>query len=281
MTRHLVALDLDGTVLNHGTITGEDATTSTIDPELADAIRALHDAGHLVVPATGRSVDAALPVVEALRITPTWVVCANGAMTLKRDPLAHRSYRHEYVEAFDPTEVLTTLRPQLSTARFAVERADGVFLYTEPIPSGTLPAKQVRVRFEDLLGVQASRVVVVSPDHRLEEFIRAASTAGFSNVSYAVADTTWLDIAPVGVSKESALEVIRAHEGIPASRLFAAGDGQNDIDMLRWAARYGDSVAMGQAAPEVKTVAKRIVPRIQENGLLQGLRDRFPELNSV
>lgn len=275
MKKHLIALDLDGTVLNHGSVGQHGTSDLGIEPELARAIHTLHKSGHEVVVATGRSVDATLPVVENLKIAPTWVVCANGAVTLKRDPLAHRAYRREYVEAFDATDVLRRLRPQLATARFAVEGADGTFLYTEEIPTTTLPARQRKVRFEELLGIQASRVVVVSPDHRLEEFIQAADMLGLTNVSYAVGNTTWLDIAPIGVSKESALEVILARTGIDRSNVFAAGDGQNDIEMLRWAGLHGDSVAMGQADSLVKKSANRIAPPIGENGLLTALRDRF------
>ncbi|QBE49311.1 HAD family hydrolase [Leucobacter triazinivorans] len=274
--RHLIALDLDGTVLHHGFAgAGDDPESGHIDPELGDAIRALHDAGHEVVIATGRSVDATLPIVEQLRIRPEWIVAANGAVTLRRDPLAHRAYRREYVEAFDPSDALVKIRTQLVTARFAVELADGGFLYTDTIPTGTLPSRQRRVRFEELLGVQASRVVVVSPDHRLEEFLDAVETLGLTHVSYAVGSTSWLDIAPDGVTKASALEVIAEKVGIDDSRIFAAGDGRNDIDMLRWAARRGDAVAMGQAVPEVQAAAGRVTGTIEEVGLLTALRERF------
>ena len=278
--RHIVALDLDGTVLNHGFGggAGDDPLSGVIDPELADAIRALYSAGHEIIVATGRSVDATLPVVEALRIRPDWVIAANGAVTLKRDALAHRAYRREYVEAFDPSEALKKIRTRLVTARFAVELADGGFLFTEEIPTGTLPSEQKRVTFEELLGVQASRVVVVSPDHRLEEFLDAVETLGLTHVSYAVGQTSWLDIAPDGVTKASALEVVAARIGIDRSRVFAAGDGRNDLDMLRWAGRTGDSVAMGQAVDEVKAAASRVTGTIEENGLLTALRDRFPEV---
>lgn len=281
LRKHLIALDLDGTVLNHGSVGQHGSGDLGIEPKLAQSIRTLHKIGHEVVVATGRSVDATLPVVEQLKITPTWVVCANGAVTLKRDALAHRAYRREYVEAFDPTDILNRLRPHLATARFALEGADGTFLYTEEIPTSTLPDRQRQVRFEELLGVQASRVVVVSPDHHLEEFIQAAKMVGLSNVTYAVGDTIWLDIAPIGVSKESALEVILARTGINRSNVFAAGDGRNDIEMLRWAGRYGDSVAMGQATKVVKQAAGRVAPTIDENGLLYALRDRFGDAISV
>ena len=278
--RHLIALDIDGTVLNHGfgEGAGDDAAGGHIDPDLADAIRTLHDMGHEVVIATGRSVDATLPIVERLGIRPEWVVSANGAVTLRRDPLAHRAYRREFVEAFDPSDALQKIRTQLVTARFAVELADGGFLYTDDIPTGTLPSRQRRVPFEQLLGVQASRVVVVSPDHRLEEFLDVVETLGLTHVSYAVGSTSWLDIAPHGVTKASALEVVASHLGIDGSRVFAAGDGRNDIEMLQWAAKRGDAVAMGQAVDDVQAAASRVTGTIDEVGLLAALRDRFPVL---
>ena len=279
--RHLIALDLDGTVLDHGHVgqgNGKDtpfARETPVDPELAAAIRALESAGHLVIPATGRSVDATLPIVETIRIRPEWVVCANGAVTLKRNPLATRAYRREYVESFDATDLLVRVRPHLAGARFGVELADGTFAYTEEIPAGTLPTKQRRVNFDELLGTQVSRVLVMSPTHRLEDFLGIAESLGLSNVSYAVGDTMWLDIAPEGVSKDSALEVIASRNNIPLDRVFAAGDGMNDIKMLEWAARYGVSVAMGQANDEVKAAANTIAPPVEENGLLTVLREKF------
>ena len=90
--------------------------------------------------------------------------------------------------------------------------------------------------------------------------------------------TTWFDIAPEGVTKASALEVLRERLGIDRSNVFAAGDGENDMQMLRWAGRLGDSVAMGQADPHVIEAAKRVTGTVFENGLLTALRDRFGEL---
>ncbi|QIM15344.1 HAD hydrolase family protein [Leucobacter insecticola] len=281
--RHIIALDLDGTVLSHGAFgtAGGDPESGYISAGLQAAIRGLHEMGHEVVISTGRSVDATLPVVERLGIRPEWVIACNGAVTLKRDALAPRAYRREYVEAFDPSDALLRIRTQLVSARFAVELADGGFLYTEEIPTGTLPSQQKKVPFEELLGVQASRVVVVSPDHHLEDFLSVVESLGLTHVSYAIGQTSWLDIAPDGVTKASALEVVASKLDIDRSRVFAAGDGRNDIDMLRWAARHGDSVAMGQAVPEVQAAAARVTGSVEEDGLLVALRQRFPELSLV
>ena len=267
--RHLIALDLDGTVVHYD---------GRIDPEVATAIRALFDAGHQVVVATGRSVDSTLPVVEQLRIRPEWVICCNGAVTLKRDALAHRAYRRQYIEAFDATEVLKRLASRLITATFGLETAEGEFLYTQRIPAGTLPTRQRQVAFDQMFGVQATRVLVVSPDAALEDSLSIVDEIGLSRVTYAVGTRSWLDIAPEGVSKESALEVVRAQLDIDRSRVFAAGDGNNDIEMLRWAGRHGDAVVMGQATHEVRRAGSRITGSVEELGLFHALRDRFPAI---
>ncbi|NLB47071.1 MAG: HAD-IIB family hydrolase [Microbacteriaceae bacterium] len=279
--RHLIALDIDGTLMPFGT--RDDAgqyVPTTPDPAVADAIRALADAGHEIVLSTGRSVEATLDVAEQLRIRPEWIVACNGAVTLKRDPLATRAYRRHSVEAFDPTELLLRIRTHLVSAMYGIETADGEFLYTEPIPSATLPRRQRQVKFDEMLGVQTSRVLVVSPDHALQDFLEIAETIGLHRVSYAVGLTTWFDIAPTGVTKASALEVLRHRLGIDRSQVFAAGDGENDIQMLQWAGRMGDSVAMGQADEYVRGVANRVTGTVFENGLLMALRERFPELLS-
>lgn len=277
--RHLIALDLDGTVLGHEMPgADDDPSEGHISEDLLEAIRTLHNAGHLVVVATGRSVDATLPIVERLGIAAEWVIAANGAVTLKRDPLATRAYRREIVEAFDPTDALLRIRPHLFNARYAVELADGGFLYTEQIPAGTLPSEQKQVAFEDLLHVNASRVVVVSPNANVEKFFETVESLGLTHVSYVVGTTSWLDIAPAGVTKASALEVVRERMDVSQGNVFAAGDGRNDIEMLRWAGRLGEGVAMGQACEEVRNAATRTTASVFDDGLLLALRERFPVL---
>lgn len=279
--RHLIALDIDGTVMPFGE---RDAAGEYIpavpSAGVAEAIRALHQAGHEVILSTGRAVDATLDVVEQLRIQPDWVVACNGAVTMKRDPLATRAYRQQHVETFDPSSLLQKIRSHLINATYGVETAEGEFLYTEKMPSATLPRRQRKVTFDELLEVQASRVLVVSPDHVLQDFLEISKTLGLNRVSYAVGLTTWFDIAPEGVTKASALESVRDRLGIDRARVFAAGDGENDIQMLRWAGRQGDSVAMGQADAHVRETANRVTGTVFEDGLLAALRERFPSLLS-
>jgi len=244
--RWLIALDIDGTVLcEDGTIT--EAVHTEIDRVV--------DLGHEVMIATGRSVAMTLPVVDRLGITPEYIVCSNGAITLKRDASAPLGYARDLVETFDPREVLTTIKASLAQAHYAVEDEDGLSRYTGSFPDGALGAGSEKVEWHELLDQLATRVVVISPEHEMEDFLDVVEQMGLHKVSYNVGWTAWLDIAPDGVNKSTALERVRGLLDIPRERVMAVGDGRNDIEMLEWASESGRGVAMGQAPDDVKAVA--------------------------
>ncbi|TBN58289.1 HAD family hydrolase [Glaciihabitans arcticus] len=244
--RLLIALDIDGTVLH------EDGTLS--EAVIAEVQR-VRDLGHEVMIATGRSVAMTLPILERLSITPQYVVCSNGAITLGRDAGAPTGYSRAFVESFDPSEVLTTIKASLADANYAVEDETGLYRYTGWFPDGTLGASSEKVEFEQLSAHRATRVVVISPDHQMEDFLAVVERMGLHRVSYNVGWTAWLDIAPDGVNKATALERVRSLLDIPRSSVIAVGDGRNDIEMLEWASVEGRGVSMGQAPDEVTAAA--------------------------
>jgi 5-amino-6-(5-phospho-D-ribitylamino)uracil phosphatase len=261
----LIALDIDGTVLREDGVLNE---------AVAEAVARVRDAGHEVMLATGRSVAMTLPILDRLSITPEYVVCSNGAITLKRDPLAPAGYAREHVLSFDPTDVLKTIRGALATANYAVEDETGMYRFTGSFPDGTLGAASEKVEFDELLGVRATRVVVISPGHAIEDFLSVVERMGLHKVSYNVGWTAWLDIAPDGVNKATALERVRELLDIPRSRVMAIGDGRNDIDMLEWAGSEGRAVAMGQSPDEVRAAANEFTGTDLDDGVAQAL-DRF------
>lgn len=260
--RWLVALDVDGTLLTHR---GE------VAPEVVAAVKAAADRGHEVMLATGRALVETVPVLRQLDIWPEYVVCSNGAMLLKKDPLADDGYAKHFVETFNPGNVLKMIKGHLPDGKYAVEDENGNYYFTEPLPGvdPTLLAHQVD--FEGLLNLSATRVVVVSPDHDETDFLQVVERIGLKQVSYSIGWAAWLDIAPEGVSKASALEKVREALGFPRSRIFAAGDGNNDIQMIEWAAQMGRGVAMGNAEPEIKAIASEICGNVQDLGLLEAL----------
>jgi 5-amino-6-(5-phospho-D-ribitylamino)uracil phosphatase len=257
-----VALDIDGTVL-------------TEDGELADEtiseVQRVVGNGHEVTLATGRSVAMTLPVIDRLGITPRFVVCSNGAITLERHTSEPLGYRRAFVETFDPSEVLATIHGALAGALFAVEDEDGHYRYTERFPDGTLGGDATRVSFDELTERPATRVVVISPGHAIEDFLAIVERMGLHKVSYNVGWTAWLDIAPDGVNKATALERVRQLLGVEPRNVVAIGDGRNDIDMLTWAAAGGRGVAMGQAPDEVRSAANVTTDTDVNNGVARFL----------
>ena len=134
--------------------------------------------------------------------------------------------------------MLETIRPYLPSGSFMVEDATGFRRYTAGMSEWEL-ANGIEVPFEELSAHPATRVVVISPQHDEEEFLSIVERMGLHKVSYAIGWTAWLDIAPDGVNKATALERVRKGTGIPRSRVVAVGDGRNDIDMLLWAGAEG------------------------------------------
>jgi 5-amino-6-(5-phospho-D-ribitylamino)uracil phosphatase len=261
----LVALDVDGTIMH------ED---ESIDQVVADAVASARDRGHVVTLATGRSWATTAPVLERLGLEPEFVVCANGAITMRRDDTAPGGYAREHVETFDPTEVLERIRAFLPAGKFMVELPDGFRLYTAGMVEWNLDNAR-EVVFEELLDQRATRVVVTSLEHGLEEFFDIVERMGLHHVSYAIGWTAWLDIAPDGVNKATALERVRGWLDLPNTRVLAAGDGRNDLEMFAWAGAAGRSVAMGQAPDDVRRAALEVGGSIDEAGLA-GVLDSLP-----
>lgn len=265
--RWLIGLDIDGTVL---TEQGE------LDPRVASEILRVRDLGHEVMLSTGRSVSMTLPVVDRLAITPEYLVSANGAIVMRRDKDAPVGYVRDRVETFDPSEVLTTIRGHLRGASYAVEDPEGRFRFTGQFPEGALAADRMQVDFEELLEAPATRVVVLSPGHAVEEFLEVVERMGLHKVSYNVGWTAWLDIAPDGVNKGTGMEYVRERLGIRREHVMVIGDGRNDIDMFRWAASGGGvAIAMGQAPDEVRQVATDVTGTDRESGVAAALARYF------
>ncbi|HEY9494296.1 MAG TPA: HAD hydrolase family protein [Intrasporangium sp.] len=255
MAQRMLALDLDGTTLNH---MGE------LSDGVRDAIAALPNEV-IVVVATGRSIIATTPILAALGIQEGLAVCANGAVTIDLNPAAPSGYAIAETVTFDPRPVLEQLRVALPTARIAVEELGVGFKVSEHFPEGELMGETRVVDWEELVANPVTRVTLRQPEATAEEFGEMVERAGLHGVSYAVGWSAWLDINPEGVSKASALELVRRRIGVEPIHTLAVGDQRNDLEMLHWAA-WG--VAMDNAPDEVKAIADEVTGHVDEDGLV-------------
>ena len=236
--RWLICLDIDGTLVHDD---------GYLSPRVASEVKRVQELGHLVVVATGRSAINAIGVTKEIGLLDGKLISSNGAVTVRIDHDHPRGYIQEEVITFDPTEVLTKLISSLPHAHFAVEDAEGVYHFHKEFPADALGDVNHETPLEELMNRPVSRIVVLSPEQETEEFVDTVATLGLSSVSYAIGYSAWLDIAPLGVSKASALEVVRAHNEIKSDQIITIGDGRNDISMFEWAKSGGGlAFAMGQ-----------------------------------
>ena len=263
-TEHLlIVLDIDGTIL---------LEDETLSPGVVEAVEHAHRAGHEVMLATGRSWEGTEQILRALKIAPEFVVCSNGAVILRKVDGEDLGYERFHTETFDPTEVLTLLREHLPDAKYMVELPDGHRLYTEHLGDWNL-ANAARVPFEELSFVPVCRIVVVSPGDTEKDFVDLVERIGLNEVSYAVGWTAWLDIAPQGVDKGTALNRVREWLGVDPAHVLVMGDGRNDVGMFRWALENGGrAVAMEQGPQEVRDAAGETTTSVEAGGVAAILR---------
>jgi Cof subfamily protein (haloacid dehalogenase superfamily) len=261
--RLLIVLDIDGTIL---------LEDESLSPGVVEAVEHAHRAGHEVMLATGRSWEGTEEILRTLKIAPEFVVCSNGAVILRKRDDDDLEYERFYTETFDPAEVLTLLREHLPDAKYMVELPDGHRLYTEHLGDWNL-ANAARVPFDELSSMPVCRIVVVSPGDTEQDFVDLVERIGLNEVSYAVGWTAWLDIAPQGVDKGTALNRVREWLGIDPAHVLVMGDGRNDVGMFRWALENGGrAVAMEQGPQEVRDAAGEVTTSVKDGGVAAVLR---------
>lgn len=258
----LIGLDIDGTLVH------DDGLLSAAVREQVQRVKNL---GHRVTIATGRAAANAYPVIKDLGLDSGFAVCSNGAVTIELGDFP-KGYRIHEVKTFDPSDILGILFDKLPNAHFAVELADGTYRFHKPFPTYSLGDENFESPMEELTHHPVSRVVVLSPDHDVDEFLGIISDIGLQSVSYAIGYTAWLDIAPKGIDKGHALEQLRQHHQIPGDQVLVMGDGRNDIEMFRWARSIGGyAYAMGQGPEEVRLEATATTASVDQDGVAQVL----------
>jgi len=256
MTERLIALDLDGTTITHAGV---------LRPAVREAVQAVADTGMHIVVATGRSIVATTPILDALGLTTGYVVCSNGAVTLALDPDEPQGYQILETVTFDPAPALELLRDSWPDAVIAVEELGVGFKVSAPFPDGELDGELRVVTWDELVADPVTRVTFRSPTGTSEDFEELAERIGLHEVNYNIGFTAWMDINPEGVSKGSALELLRRRLEVEPMHTVAVGDQRNDLEMLQWAAR---GVAMGNAPEEVKAVADEVTGHVDDDGLV-------------
>ena len=255
----LIALDLDGTLLN---------SREEVSPRNRRAIRAALDAGIRIVLVTGRGVDTPIRISKELGLNLP-IICCHGALT--KDFLANKTLGHIPVPMqYAKPMVEFAEREGLSIALYSEEffyRLEGHELYMEDMRG---PAWRAVNSFGEIM-------------HTAPTFIRFlgresvdAMEREFGDLPLHFKHETWLDFVECAVTnreatKQRALARLCADFQITADRVLAVGDSRNDVPMMRWA---GLGIAMGNALPEVRQSVRYVTATNDEDGVALAI-ERF------
>jgi len=234
----LVALDLDGTLLN---------SAEEISPGNRAAISAALLAGIRVVLVTGRGADAPEEFARDLGLNLP-VICAHGALT--KDFLANRVLGHIPVPLQYAVPMIEFAEENgLDTAVYVEEkfhRLTGTHRYMDDMHG---PTWRDVVSFSEILHAAPTMIRFLG-----REAARAIRET-FGDVPVHFKHEIWgefeeLAITSLEATKKNALERLCNDLGIKPANVLAVGDSRNDVPMLHWA---GIGVAMANASSDVRS----------------------------
>jgi HAD superfamily hydrolase (TIGR01484 family) len=248
----LVACDIDGTLIN----TRQPPTAAVC--AAVDRVRA---AGHHIALATGRSVVGALDAAVQLGLDDAWIVASNGAVTAH---LVGGEYEITDLHVIEPETAIRVATDAIPGIRVAAEVVGVGYRVNIPFPDGELNGDQHSVdTLKDLWADPTPRLVIYGPAaFGLVPILRAMSLTAIAT------RPDWVDVTPPALSKATALDKVRRQLGVEYRATAAIGDGENDLEMLRWATM---SVAMGHAPERVRDAADTVTSSIDDDGAANAL----------
>ncbi len=248
MSKKILAVDLDGTLLN---------SDKTISEANKTAIQNVLEAGHYVAIATGRAVSSGRQIAQTLGLTRPgcYLIAYNGGVIYDcaadcilheaRLPVEYAEYLVSeaekwgiYVQAYSATKVL---------ARKA-SRELNVYIRRTHMPY------QIEKDIWEMINEEPPKILLISLDDRkkLEQFRKAHAEWEKDKCTSFFSCDEYLEYCPLGVTKGAGLSFLCDFLNISMDSAVAIGDQENDMSM------FGNAyvgAAMKNAEQKVKNLA--------------------------
>ncbi|WP_374703050.1 Cof-type HAD-IIB family hydrolase [Neobacillus cucumis] len=234
----LVALDMDGTLLNN---------KGQVSEENRKAIKAAQDKGIIVVLSTGRSLLTAREHADDLELT-SYLVTVNGSEIFdeKRELVERNLVNSDHIEwMWDLSKLHKTKFWAINTER----------TWHNEMPEEL--HKLDWLKFGFTIEDDATRELVLKELTAKGEFELTNST--LKNI----------EVNASGIHKARGLSVVCSKLGIEMKNVMAVGDSRNDLMMIKEA---GLGVAMGNAQDVVKEAADWVTDTNEEDGVAKAIK---------
>ena len=269
----LLAVDIDGTLLNH---------EFTVSPQDAAAMRQAHTMGVEIVVATGRRHQFALHVVEQLGVD-LCMISSNGAVT--RSLAGERFHRNLMPKevCLELCRVMDEFRGHLvvtfdkeAKGALVLEHLDEIGTSIRRWLEKNLEYIDFIAPIENALTEDPIQAMFCGTVARMQQVQHTLSASGLQDrvtvlrTEYPERDLSMVDILNYGCTKGQALERWATHRGIPREQIMAIGDNYNDIAMLEYA---GVPVIMGNASDDLRNRGWMETRSNSENGVAAALEE--------
>ena len=248
----LICFDLDGTLLN---------SSHQVSPNTAQAVKDLRANGHQVMLISSRPTRSVQMYAEGLGLADQMHVSLGGGYL----------YRG--------TEVLYNQTAPPLFCQKAAEAADWLDLHISAYAGWGWYAN-LRDRFlrteENIVGfkadalrdlaaepIAANKIVAIGEPEKTQPYANAMLEVS-DLYSVNIAHPRFYELTPKNINKSSGLRQACLLLGIDPSEVVAFGDGDNDVEMLKFA---GMGVAMGNALPVAKAAANKVTLHHDHGGI--------------
>ncbi|TQR17600.1 Cof-type HAD-IIB family hydrolase [Psychrobacillus soli] len=266
MQRHLIVLDLDGTLLTDEKV---------ISKKTKNTLLQAKEQGHEVMIATGRPYRSSEMYYKELGLT-TPIVNFNGAFV--HHPM-NTSWQtvHKPIELKVVKEVVEAVE-EYSIKNMLAEVLDDVFLhYHDEQMMSAFALGNPNITTGDLrtfLKKDPTSLLIHAEDDSVDLVRKHLRDVHAEVIDHRRWGAPWdvIEIVRHGLNKAVGLAHVSSYLDIPQERIIAFGDEDNDLEMIEYA---GVGVAMGNAIKPLQNIANEITKTNNEDGIADFLIERL------
>jgi len=268
MTRKLIAIDLDGTLLKNW---------DTLTDETIHYLKELKERGHILVIATGRPYRSSIDFYEAIGLDTPLINYNGGLVTSKHDP--HFKDYALYIEKDHIIDIFQENSQHIENAFCEIK--DDIYLLKEderiePLLHNFNGARLQVGPFKETLPGPTNGFIIIAKKNQgkfIEDYIKSHHKETVLSRNWGDEYRYIIEVFTPETNKGNALKYVADYYKIKQEDIIAFGDAHNDLEMISFAGR---GVAMANATDELKEAANETTKKTnKENGLIEHLKTIF------